>query len=341
MIKKIFKALPVVLFILIFFVVAGVFLQGRSHRVVLVHPVRGLAVQAVYATGTVEPVVMLPVAPRMSSRLKALLVDEGQPVQKGEILARLEDTDIRKELEEAQIRVDFAQKAYDRKAPLVENGAVSHQSFDQAEAELESAKAVVEKITANLSYMTLFAPDEGMVIRRDGEIGEFIAAGQPVFWLGSGGMRVITEVDEEDIALIAPGQKAFISADAFPGQVFEGQVQTITPKGDPVARSYRVRITLSADTELMIGMTAEANIVTRENNNALLIPASAIQNEAVWVVKAGELQSRKVKLDAQNLDTVEVLEGLSESDLIVKNPSEDLKEGLEIKTRLGSWKVRP
>lgn len=345
MTKKILKFLLVILFIAAVAAAAGLYILREPGAIAVVHPVRGPAVQAIYATGTVEPSVMLPVAPRISSRLMEMLVDEGSRVEKDTILAQLEDTDIRKELADAQARADLAQKEYDRKAALVESGAVSRQSFDEAKKELQSARAAVDKIRVSLSYMTLLAPDDGMVIRRDGEIGELITAGQPVFWLAGKDMRVAAEVDEEDIALVEPGQNVLIRADAFPGEIFEGTVQSITPKGDPVARSYRVRITLPDDTKLMTGMTAESNIIIREDKDALLLPASTVKEETVWIVKNGVAAKQTIKTGAQNTDTVEILDGVEENDLVIKEPSSDIQGGAPIKTRLIDWpqnkKARP
>ena len=82
--------------------------------------------------------------------------------------------------------------------------------------------------------------------------------------------RVVTaEVDEEDIARCRPGQQAVIKADAFPGRVLKGQVNEITPLGDPLNKSYRVRVALPDDTPLHLGMTTELNIIVSEQPNAL------------------------------------------------------------------------
>ena len=118
--------------------------------------------------------------------------------------------------------------------------------------------------------MSLTTPADGQVIRRDGEVGDFIPSNQPFFYLAKSGspLRISADVDEEDIPLIKAGDKVLIKADAFPDRVFDGQVSEITPKGDPVARSYRVRIALPPDTALKIGMTAETNIITKESPNA-------------------------------------------------------------------------
>ena len=82
-------------------------------------------------------------------------------------------------------------------------------------------------------------------------------------------------MDEEDIPLVTVGQPVLIKADAFPGRILDGTVAEITPKGDPVNKSYRVRIGLPPDTPLMIGMTVESNIVVRREDAALLVPQAA------------------------------------------------------------------
>jgi multidrug efflux pump subunit AcrA (membrane-fusion protein) len=85
-----------------------------------------------------------------------------------------------------------------------------------------------------------------------------------------------------------------IRSDAYPGRIFDGKVQQITPKGDPVARSYRVRISLPAHTPLMIGMTTETNIVLRRSEDALLLPAGAVQQDKAWRVENGRLHPNNV-----------------------------------------------
>ncbi|MCD8566664.1 MAG: efflux RND transporter periplasmic adaptor subunit [Alphaproteobacteria bacterium] len=338
---KLFKITVAVLVLAMLLAGAAYMISGDPAAVSVVHPVRGKAVQAVYATGTVEPVVMLPVAPRAGARLVELLADEGLDVEKDTVLARLEDTDIKKELAEAQARVDLAQKEYDRKMALVNSGAISKQSIDQALSDLKTSQATLEKVAAMLDYMKLLSPEKGVVIRRDGEVGEFIPAGQAVFWVACCGYRVSAEVDEEDISMVQPGQKVLISADAYPGEIFEGAVQSITPKGDPVARSYRVRIGLDPKTKLMIGMTAETNIIAREKEGALLVPAGALRSGSLWVVRDGKAYKTTVKTGMKNAETVEVLEGVSEDDLIIKTPAQTLEEGGAIKPAVTKWTLKP
>jgi RND family efflux transporter MFP subunit len=188
--------------------------------------------------------------------------------------------------------------------------------------------------------MTLVAPTDGHVIKRDGEIGELIAPTQALFWISSSSaLRISTDVDEEDVARVQAGQDVLIRADAFPGQIFKGKVESITPKGDPVARTYRVRIHLNELTPLMIGMTAETNIIIHQNPNALLVPNGSIVGSKVWLIKDGTLESRQVRVGSKGTSDSEVISGLSETDVIVLNPSGSLREGSRARSTSKDWKV--
>jgi len=303
--------------------------------IAVVHPRRGPAVQAVYATGTVEPTVMVPIAARNMARLVELAADEGSTVAKGQVLAKLEDDDLRRAVEVTEAEERYAKAELDRLAVLVERQVVARSAYDRAKADWEKARAAAARAAAEAGFLELRAPADGIVIRRDGEIGQMIGANQTVFWLSCcAPLRISAEVDEEDIAQVRPGQEVLIRADALPGQTFHGQVLAVTPKGDPVARSYRVRISLAADTPLMIGMTTETNIVLRRGDNALLVPAGSVQQDTVWRVQDGRLSPQKVTVGAKGTAEVEILEGLGDGDWIVAAPSPNLKPGQQVRAAL-------
>jgi len=319
-------------------VVAGVwgaYVLLAPPRLDAVHPVRGPAVQAVYATGNVEPTIMLPVAARTTARLVELNVDEGATVTWGELLARLEDADLTNTLAALRSQETLARQVYERDEKLIALDSISHQAYDQAKSDWEAAKANAASAAAQAGFMKLTAPADGRIIKRDGEIGELIPVNQPVFWLAvKSRLRVSAEVDEEDIAHISPGQKVVIRADAFPGQIFNGAVESVTPKGDTTARSYRVRITLPADTPLMIGMTAETNIIVRETANALLVPTTALQVDKVWKIADGRLVAQPVRVGAKGADQTEILSGVGADDVILKTADSTLTAGQRVRVRL-------
>ena len=297
-------------------------------RVVVVRPTRGPAVQAVYATGTVEATIMLPIAPRSAARLAELDADEGQTVTKGEVLARLEDQDLAQALAQLRSQEASTRRDYERSATLVQRGLIAQSIYDHARSDWQAARAASARAAAEVAFLRLVAPADGVVIHRDGEIGQLIPVNQAVFWIAvDSPPRVSAEVDEEDIARVQTGQEVLIRADAFPGRVFRGVVQRITPKGDPVARSYRVRIGLAETTPLRIGMTAETNIVVRKDEHALLLPPGAIEADRVFRVRDGRLEARPVAIGAKGAEAVEILAGVAEDDWVVAAADASLREG--------------
>jgi RND family efflux transporter MFP subunit len=320
-------------FLLLFaFVWAGTKWLGRE-SIRVAHPTRGMAVFAVYATGTVEATVMMPIASRISAKLAELNVDEGSKIEKGQVLARLEDVDLQSGLQQFRTQEALAKKIYDRKAMLLKSSAISKADYDSAKSAWESAKALSAKASIETNFMKLIAPDDGLIIKRDGEVGQLIPAQQPVFWMSCcAPLRISVEVNEEDIVQVKSGQEVLIRADAFPDQVFNGRVQSITPKGDPVARTYRVRVEFVGDVPLQIGMTAETNIIISKNDNALLVPSTAVSDYKLWLVKDNKLTQQEVKQGAKGLKSVEILSGVAEGDLVVAQPTATLKSGASVRT---------
>ena len=292
------------------------------------HPTRGPAVRAVYATGTVEPTVMLPIAPRTAGRLMELKADEGTQVREGQELARLEDADLQRSVDELEARARFAKTQLDRAQTLLGRGLGTALERDRARSDWQAAEATVARARALRSYMTLTAPADGQILRRDGEVGQMIPANQPIFYFSRREpLRIEAEVDEEDITLVQPGQRVLIRAPALPDRILDGRLASITPKGDPVSRSFRVRIEPDDDAPLRIGMTAEVNIVVAERTNALLVPATAVVDGHVWIVRDGKLHRQPVGTGIGGEARIEILSGLAESDAVVDRPAADLKEG--------------
>lgn len=294
-------------------------------------PQRGPAVQAVYATGTVEPAVMIPIAPRSAARLVTLDVDEGQRVQKDQVLARLEDSDLKRRVEELVARARYAREQYQRAVNMLQRGLGTVDERDRTRSELNAAEAAVDRARAEQEFMTLRAPADGEILKRDGEVGQFIPVNQPVFYLSCcAPLRVSAEVDEEDIPRVQVGQRTLIHADAFPDQVLEGRVEAVTPKGDPISRSYRVRVSLPPSSPLRIGMTVDTNIVIEERENVLLVPATAIVDGAVFVYESGVVHRRRVETGIVGERRVEIRTGLSGTAPVVVLPPTGLADGRRV-----------
>lgn len=318
--------------LLVLLVVVALFLLWQKFGpmpVRVAHPTVGPAVQAVYATGSVEVSVTVRIAPQVAGRLVELLADEGDVVKPGQVLARLDASDLQASLREGRAKQGLAEARLQRLRTLFKSGFATLDQLDEAQANLASARAGVQRLEEQIKFMALRASVGGKIIRRDGEVGDFIPLNQPVFYLAQSDMplRVAADVDEEDIAGVRVGQHALITADAFPGRVFEGRVTEITPKGDPLARNYRVRIGLPASTPLLIGMTTEANIILARHDNALLVPAASLSGNRVWLARDGRAVLQPVKLGIKGLERTEVLQGLGAGDEIILQPSAGLTDG--------------
>jgi RND family efflux transporter MFP subunit len=303
---------------------------------------RGLAVEAVYATGVVEPTVQIPVAPRAGGRLVAWEVEEGATVRRGQVLARLEADDLDRTVQEMAAREQLARTNLERTQQLVAQQFLSPAELDRTRIEWQAAQAALRRAEALRNYSQLVAPADGVVLRRDGERGQFIPAGQTVYTLACcAPLRVAAEVDEEDIARVRVGMPVVMRSDALPTQVFDGSVAEITPKGDPVARSYRVRIRFQdtpvpdvlGSSGLRSGMTMDANLVIARREQALLVPTRAVQGTTAWRVVDGHAVRRTLTLGAKGAERTEVLLGLDEGDRVIVAPPATLREGLRVTPR--------
>jgi multidrug efflux pump subunit AcrA (membrane-fusion protein) len=110
-------------------------------------------------------------------------------------------------------------------------------------------------------------------------------------------------------------------------------VQSITPKGDPVSRSYRVRVSLPTDTPLMIGMTAETNIVLSEKTDVLLVPATSVKDDKIQTVRNGAIHIQPIQTGAIGAEKTEIVSGISDNDNIVVLFDSTLEDGQKIRSQ--------
>jgi len=307
---------------------------GRGPEVGAVLPVRGTAAEIVYATGAVEPVRWAKVASLIRDRIVELCLCEGKAVAKGDVLVRLDDRELRAQLQELRAREDFAKRELSRVTELMGRGVATAQAFERISTDLRQIQALISAHMEKLDDYTIVAPMDGVVLRRDGEVGEIAEPGQILFRVGvPKPLWVVAEVNEEDIPRVAVGQPVLLRTDAFAGRQLEGKVHEITPMGDAVARTYRIRIALPEDTPLIVGMSVEANVVTRRKDGALLIPADAVQGAHVLVVEGDRVRRRQVEVGIRGARTVEVVSGLGEGERVVSPLPAGLADGTRVRIR--------
>lgn len=326
------KSIPFIIAAVFAAAAFGYYLFGRGVAVAVVPPERGLAVDSVYATGIVEPVTWAQVSSLVPGRISDVRVHDGDVVKEGDLLAKLDDREAQANLRQLEVREQYWQEELARQRALEARGVASRATFERVQSDFLQAKAATAAARQRLEDLNLRAPIAGTVLRQDGEVGEVVDKQKILFSIGQPKpLRVTADVDEEDIVRLAPGQKVLVKADAFPERTLPGLVATITLKGDPINKSFRVRVSLPEDTPLLVGMTVEINVVARETAGALLVPATALRDGHVFIVAADRAKRVWVKPGARGATRTEIVEGLAADARVILDPPASLSDGARIR----------
>jgi RND family efflux transporter MFP subunit len=311
---------------------AWFFWQGRTIAVTVARAHEGSAVELVYATGFVEAQQPVAIASRVTAPVMRILVAEGERVRRGQALVLLDDSEQRGLLSQAAAQRRGAVQDESRTLALVSRGWVTRASRDKVVSAANAARAAEASAIARLDQYVLRAGIDGVVLKRDVEPGDLAVPSRTLMQLGDPArIRITATVDERDVPRIRVGQPAMMSSDAWPGRIIRAHVSEITPGGDPNQRAFRARLLTDKPETLPIGLTLEVNVVTRRTDRALLVPASALIDDHVWVIEDNHVASRAVKTGIVGADEVEILSGLKAGDMVVTAPPGELAEGKRVK----------
>ena len=313
------------------------FWHARGTLVTVAEVKRGDAAQVVYATGTVEPVHWAKIAALQRKRIVELCKCEGQAVKAGEVLARLDDGEERALLTELQARLTRLHADADRLRKLVERNVTSRLTYDEKLTQIREYEARVAAQKDRINDLSLKSPVAGIVLRRDGEVGEIAgtAANQVLFWVGQAKpLRIVAEVNEEDIRQVRQGQSVLLRHEGHSGTPLHAEVGQVTPKGDPQTKTFRVYLNLPQATPLMIGMSVEANIVVREAKAALLVPAEAVSRGTVQMVINGRAVRRRVGTGIRGTRLIEISSGASSGDVMLSPFQPAIADGQRVRPQL-------
>ncbi len=260
---------------------------------------KGTISKTVTATGTLEAITTVEVGTQVSGIVEKILVDFNSYVKKGQLLARIDTTNLAAQLEQSQAtldnakaEMDYQQANYDRMAPLYEKKMLAQSDFDQTVYNLNKSKASYNNALAqyrrnkiNLDYAYIYSPIDGVVLNRAVEEGQTVAASfntPTLFTIANDltQMEVQADVDEADIGQVKQGQRVEFKVDAYPDQVFEGTVTEV--RWEPTVTNNVVTYTIiinapNPDYKLMPGMTAETNIFVLEKKDMIVVPSKALR----------------------------------------------------------------
>lgn len=306
-------------------------------RVSLMHPTRGPAAEVVYATGTVEPERWAKIMPMQKRRLIATCGCEGKPVKAGDELARQDDSQEQAALNELLARREQVVRDLERVTDLYDRKVGTANAVDQVATNLKELDARISAVKQAMRDLVLTSPIDGIVLRADFQIGEIVGGGDAVFWVGQPRpLHIVADVNEEDIAKVQQGQKVLLRHEGFDDKGLVASVSDVTPKGDPVSKTFRAHFDLPDDTPLMIGMSVEANIIVREQADALLVPAEAVVDGALYRIVDGRVKALPVTLGVRGSRFVEVTAGVTQDDTFISPIPSTIRPGDRVSGRLNT-----
>ena len=319
---------------------------------------------SVTATGTIDPVTEVEVGTQVSGIISNIYVDYNSLVKKGQVIAELDKTTLNSELNSARANLasakselDYQTANYKRYKTLNEKGLVSRNDYEVAYLDYRKAletynttKESVNKAETNIGYATITSPIDGIVLSKEVEEGQTVAAGfetPTLFTIAKDltEMQVIADVDEADIGEIREGQRVTFTVDAYRNDAFEGVVTQVRLEATVESNVVTYEVVISApnpDLKLKPGLTATVSIYTLEKNNVLTIPPKALKfmpdqalaeangivlkpihvdnsalQKTVWVKNGQTLEEKEVQTATATTSLLEITGGLAEGDEIV------------------------
>jgi RND family efflux transporter MFP subunit len=300
------------------------------------------------------------VVPRLAGRIEAVNVRMGDRVTKGQIVAKMDDRDIREQISQAEANLEVnnatvrtresdlkaAEIILARQKTMMTSGLTTKQNLDDADARYNSAlaqldvakaqttqtRARIEELKITLGNTSIISPVDGFVGRRNLDPGAFAGNNAPVVSVVAiGTVRLVANLVEKDFRRIAPGMHAIVEVDAFPGEKFAGRVSRVSPSFDPATRTAPMEIEVpNPGFRLKPGMYARVSLTVDRQADALTVPRAAIVDtegkRGVYVLDQQVARFRVVRTGIQDAERVQILEGVEEGARVVTTGALAIKD---------------
>ena len=286
-------------------------------------PTRG-DIYAVYTgTAPIEAFSEADVIGKVGGEVREILVEEGDIVSKGQILARLDGDRLRLELSESEARLGKLQRDYERNVDLSEKGLISTGDFEKIKFETEAQQASFNLAKLELDYTNIQAPIDGVISERFIKLGNTISVNDPVFRVTSFDPLVAyLLVPEREYRNIEIGQTVGIDVDALEGPPVEATVTRVSPIIDPETGTFKISIEIyDEQRRIKPGMFGRISVVYDKHANVLQVPRSAIVEEvgqsSVFVVENDIAVRKYVETGYNDEGMVEISSGLTDDASVV------------------------
>ena len=292
--------------------------------------------QTITAVGSLRSDESVVLRPEVAGRISAISFQEGQRVAKGALLVRLDTAVPQAEAQQARANMVLAKNKFDRAVDLARSNYISGQAKDEAENNFKVAEAALQLSEAKLAKMDLRAPFSGIIGLRSVSVGDYVKEGADLVNLESiDPLKVDFRVPEVYMRQVQVGQSLQVQLDALPGKTFEGKVFAVNPLIDAAGRAVVIRAMVrNPDTSLRPGMFARVRLITRDAQDALVLPEQALvpqgDQQFVFRIQDGKAVRTKVEVGQRRDAKVEILTGLAKDDLVVTAGQLKLRDGAPV-----------
>ena len=292
------------------------------------------------ATTTIGSEGDAPVLARVPGEVVELLVEEGDWVEKGQVLARLDGERLRLEMLSAKANLDLARGEYERYVDLNLRGLVSKSMFDGLRFELEGLESTYKLKKLNYNYSRIRATISGFVATRKIRLGQSVAVSDETFRITDTNQLVAyLQIPQTELDKFTAGNTATLEVDSMPGHKYAAEIVRISPTIDIRNGTFRATATIDNEfDELAPGMFARFTIAYEKHAEAMVIPTQALVEEdeqtSVYVVSNGEVTRRQIETGIESDGQVEVLSGLTGDEQIVIVGQSTLRDGSKVLARI-------
>lgn len=297
---------------------------------------RSAVTAAFQGTANLVPEAEADVVTKTSGVVLQIMVEEGDRVQAGQVLARLDSDRQRLALKQSEANLRKLENDFKRQEELIGRKLISQDVFDRSRYDLDTQRASYEIAKLELSYAEIRAPISGVVSKRMVKVGNLIQLNQPLFKIDDfDPLEAMINVPEREMRLIQAAQPVQMLVDALPGAVFTGSVARVSPVVDASTGTFRVVAQFKDDSgQLRSGMFGRVRIVYDQRADALVVPRSALvgddKDASLFVVEADVAKRRKVKLGYADGGQVEVVDGIAEGEQVVTLGQAALRDGAKV-----------
>ncbi len=288
------------------------------------------------AVGTLQANESVAIRPEVEGRITDVLFSEGESIEKGAVLVKLDDSIYRAELAQSEARMQLSKSNSARISSLRSRGLSSSQEVDQAQSELAVNHAAVNLARTRLEKMVIKAPFSGVVGLRKVSTGDYLSSGQDIVnLLDLDPIKVNFRIPEIFLTQIQVGQKLTMQVDAVPGETYTGEVYAIDPQVDVNGRSLVLRARVpNPDFKLRAGLFARVDLILEHKTAAMLVPEEAIipqgRRKFVYKIVDGKAARTEITTGIRKGKEVEVVTGLAKGDTVITAGQMKVQDGAAV-----------